>query len=449
MIFPRATRTLFFLLVLLVVSPGCTPAAEQAAKTPHPIMIFPFVLLLLAVAVIPLVSRHWWERNYPAIAAGLGVIPVCYYVLFIGRGADMAHTALEYASFVILIGSLFTVAGGIHIRIGGKAAPLTNALLLASGAALSNLIGTTGASVILIRPYLRLNRHRIRGYHIVFFIFIVSNIGGSLTPIGDPPLFLGYLRGVPFFWVGEHLWPIWILAVGALLLLFFVIDVKQSKASPAAKSGNPHLREGGATGGLHNTIFLAVILAASFINHPLFLREILMVIAAVCSFIFTKKSVRRQNEFSFLPLKEVAIVFAGIFATMAPALDWLELHAHSIGITTPGQYFWGTGLLSSILDNAPTYLSFLSAAVGSFAPAGVGGISFLVAQYGVHLMAISTAAVFFGSLTYIGNAPNLLVKSIAEHAGISVPGFAAYIGRYSIPILIPLLALVWWIWFWG
>jgi Na+/H+ antiporter NhaD/arsenite permease-like protein len=314
----------------------------------------------------------------------------------------------------------------------------------------ANLRGTTGASLVLVRPWLRMNKYRITAYHVVFFIFIVSNVGGGLTPIGDPPLFLGYLKGVPFFWVLESVWPIWLITVGLLIGIFFVLDTLNFRKAP------PEVREKETTHeewkflGTHNTIFLAMIIGAVFLNQPLFLREGIMLLAAFLSYVTTPKSVHESNDFNFGPIKEVAILFAGIFATMIPALEWLEKYASQIGISTPGQFYWGSGALSSVLDNAPTYLNFMSAAVGLFgsgAPAGQDVVRGLLLEHSQYVRAISVGSVFFGAVTYIGNGPNFLVKSIADQADAKTPHFFEYVYKYSMPVLMPIFAVIWFLFF--
>jgi Na+/H+ antiporter NhaD/arsenite permease-like protein len=435
--------------------------------------IAPFLLLLFSIAVMPFINKHWWEKNYPIVVYALGFMVVMYYSFWLHNVPRLFLTSYEYISFISLIGSLFVVSGGIHVRIRGKSTPIGNVALLATGAVISNILGTTGASMLLIRPFLRMNKYRIKGYHIVFFIFIVSNIGGALTPIGDPPLFLGYLKGVPFFWIIPRVSEIWLLTVGMVLFVFYLLDIysfrKESKKTQ--KTAN-EVDEPEVTG-LHNVVFLFIIIAAVFIEHPapLILREVVMWSAAIASFITTKKEIHEKNDFNFIPIKEVAILFAGIFATMIPALDWLELHAASIGIVTPGQYFWGSGMLSSVLDNAPTYLNFLTAAfglhganvdnvqhmhlmLGITTPAAAGltnplipGALEITGQTWRYVQAISLGAVFFGANTYIGNGPNFMVKSIAEQSGVECPSFFGYIMRYSLPILIPIFAIVWYFYF--
>ena len=418
----------------------------------NPLMIIPFALLLLSIAVVPLINKEWWDNNYTIPSLGLGIIPIIYYTFFLKNASRMAHTGFEYISFITLIGSLFVVAGGIHITIMGRSTPHANVILLAVGAIISNLVGTTGASMLLIRPYLKANKYRISGYHVVFFIFIVSNIGGALTPIGDPPLFLGYLKGVPFFWLIGKAWHIWAFTIGLVLAIFYFIDlhyyrkVKEKLREEVEAKG-----EEARASGLHNIIFLIIILLAVFINEPKFLREIIMIAAAAGSYFTTKKEVHERNDFHFAPINEVAILFAGIFATMVPCLDWLELNAGTLGIRTPGQFYWSTGILSGVLDNAPTYLNFLSASFGlhSLQLDNPVHMKIFIEEHWKYLQAISISAVFFGAITYIGNGPNFMVKSISEQAGAKCPSFFGYIIKYSLPILIPIFAVVWFLFFRG
>lgn len=435
--------------------------------------IIPFIFLLLSIAVMPFINKHWWEENYPGLAFTLGFIVVIYYAVGLNNVPRLFQTSYEYVSFISLIGSLFIVSGGIHIKIKGKSTALGNTALLAIGAVMANIFGTTGASMLLIRPYLRINKYRIKAYHIVFFIFIVSNIGGALTPIGDPPLFLGYLKGIPFFWVITHVSVIWAITVGLVLLIFFSIDEYHFRKVSEKKQTSIHEVEEPEVTGLHNIVFLLIILGAVFIEHPapLMLREVIMWGAAIASYITTKKEIHQKNEFNFLPIKEVAILFAGIFATMIPALDWLELNAARIGIVTTGQFYWGTGILSSVLDNAPTYLNFLTASfglhganvndaqhmslmLGLTTPAMFGLANPLIpkaieitAHTWKYVQAVSVSSVFFGAMTYIGNGPNFMVKSISEHASIKCPTFFGYVFKYSFPILLPIYILIWLLFF--
>jgi Na+/H+ antiporter NhaD/arsenite permease-like protein len=411
----------------------------------HPGMMAPFVVLLLAIALMPFVRRRWWETYYPHVCFGLGLIVCAYYVLVLDY-RRMLEISVDYFSFIVLIGSLFVASGGIFLHTERHATPWMNTLLLAIGALAANVLGTTGASVLLIRPFLRINRPRVRGFHVVFFIFIVSNMGGALTPIGDPPLFLGYLNGVPFQWTLLQVWHIWLPAIILVLAVFFLFDTYSYRQWREEK--HRRLREAGLElRGSRNFFFLVIILVAVFAATPV--REIIMITAAAAAYRFANKEALRANEFTFTPIKEVAILFAGIFATMVPALDWLALNADRIGIRTPGQFYWASGILSSFLDNAPTYLNFLSAAMGlhHMVLGNPEHMKILISEHARYLQAISVAAVFFGANTYIGNGPNFMVKSIAEHAGVKCPSFFGYIFRYSLPVLIPLFFLIWFLFF--
>ncbi len=308
-------------------------------------MILPFLLLLVAIAAAPFIGRNWWKKNYPFVAIGLGLIPVAYYCIVLNDGPRMAQSGAEYVSFIVLIGSLFVVSGGIHLRISGRSTPIANAAMLAIGAAAANLLGTTGASMVLIRPYLRANRYRMRSFHVVFFIFIVSNMGGALSPVGDPPLFLGYLGGVPFFWMLESAWQIWLLGLGIVLSVFFALDYCSFRKFDSGKESVPasELHEHAELSGLHNVGFLAVILAAAFLERPQFLREILMISAAAGSYLTTKSEIHAKNDFTFAPLKEVAILFIGIFATMVPALIGWRCTRHRPEPQLPDSFSGGRG----------------------------------------------------------------------------------------------------------
>ena len=419
---------------------------------PNVWMVLPFLALLVAIAIGPLFFPQWWLRHYPKLAIGLGLITVAYYLVGLDATARVLHTSRDYVSFIVLIGSLFVVSGGIHIRVEGQSTPLVNTLFLLFGAVIANLIGTTGASMLLIRPWLRMNQPRTAAHHVVFFIFIVSNVGGCLTPIGDPPLFLGYLKGVPFWWVFEHCWRIWLCAIAVLLSIFYAMDRRHYLRSPLAAVNPKQVGVGKwKVDGLANLVFLSVILASVFISHPLFLREAIMLAAAAASYFTTPKSVHFANEFNFHPVREVAILFAGIFATMMPALDYLGASAKSLGISEPSFFYWGSGLLSSVLDNAPTYLAFFEVAKGSVAsPLPVTSESAATLAllgdpvFANLLVAISVGAVFFGANTYIGNGPNFMVKAIAEQSKVPTPTFLGYL-KYSLLILMPVLTIIWWI----
>jgi len=463
-------RTILLFVSVVFFVPELSYAFEYSVMPVNPVMTLPFVLLLLAIALMPFINGHWWEHHYPAVSIALGAVSLIYYLLILHNGMRMAATALEYVSFIALIGSLFVVSGGIHIRIKGRSTPLANVVLLGIGAVISNLLGTTGASMILIRPYIRVNKYRITGYHVVFFIFIVSNIGGLLTPIGDPPLFLGYLKGVPFFWVIGRVWIIWLVAVAATLLVFYAIDTYNFRKLPDVLEHEVEDEgEHAFIQGLHNVIFLVVIIGAVFLPEPI--RELIMIGAAVASYFTTKKQVHEMNRFNFGPIKEVAILFAGIFATMVPALDWLELNAGKIGVTSPGHFYWCSGTLSSFLDNAPTYLNFLTASFGLHGlsvenplhmkamlgdlanieavktAASSSAVVTLSSESWRYIQAISAGSVLFGAMTYIGNGPNFMVKAIAEHDGVKMPLFIEYIVKYSLPFLLPVFFLIWFLFF--
>lgn len=416
----------------------------------HPILTAPFVCLLLCIAIIPLINKRWWEKNYAWLPLLFGAMIVSHYWFNLNQYSILLNTAHEYISFIFLIGSLYVVAGGIHIRVKGEGTPVVNCLFLFLGALLANIIGTTGASMILIRPWMRLNKHRFNPFHIVFFIFIVSNIGGGLTPIGDPPLFLGYLKGIPFFWVLSHIGFLWSVTIALLLIVFYSIDryyfschkkIHQELSQIKITETKWHFE------GLLNILYLLIIIEAVFINKPPFVREALMFFAAALSYKTTSIKIHEKNDFNFDPLKEVAFLFAGIFSTMIPALQWLESHASDLGIRTPGQFFWASGILSSVLDNAPTYLNFLSTEIGLFAHHlslnEHEKVAWLINEKPLHVLALSTGAVFFGAMTYIGNGPNFLVKSIIDQSRIKTPSFFGYIFKYSLPILVPIFTLVW------
>jgi len=416
----------------------------------------PFALLLLLIAAMPLTPprvKHLWDRYYMHTAVGLGLAVAAYYLCH-ASGETVLVTSKDYFSFISLIGSLFVVAGGIHIKVKGEATPLGNVVFLAIGALTANLIGTTGASMVLIRPFIRTNKVRISAYHIVFFIFIVSNCGGSLTPIGDPPLFLGYLRGVPFFWLIGHVFYQWLFTLGAILAAFYAFDrwaYHRVPRSVRAKIEEPDTWrfEGGV-----NVLLLLAIVGAVFLPNKFFVRELVMLGAAAASWRFTPKVVHVENHFSFGPIKEVAFLFAGIFLTMMPALGYIDRHGGEFGVQKPIEYYFASGGLSAVLDNAPTYATFLRLAEATALkarpadfPAQPKEEAEVVRGLIGHptdrklVLAVSLGAVFFGAMTYIGNGPNFMVKSIAESAGVKVPTFFGYIVKYSLPILLPILAL--------
>ena len=421
--------------------------------TPNPVMILPFVALLALIAVGPLLFPNWWTRHYPKVALALAAVTLTYYLAFLPQAAraTVQHTAIEYIGFIVLIGSLYVVSGGIHINVKGEATPGQNVVFLEIGAVIANVLGTTGASMLMIRPWIRMNKYRVTAHHIVFFIFIVSNVGGCLTPIGDPPLFLGYLKGIPFFWVIEHCWPMWLVGNVVLLGMFYVVDRKNyMKAPKVVREEMAEPPDVFRFQGLANVFFLAIILGAVFIKDPPFLREGSMILAALASWFLTREDIHKANHFDFHPIKEVAILFIGIFATMMPALDWLQRNAHTFGTPTPALYYWGTGILSSALDNAPTYLAFLTAAFGTLVPDQTADpMAFLLgnADLNEYIVAISVGAVFFGANTYIGNGPNFMVKAIADQQQVKTPTFLGFVFKYTLPYMLPMLILVWLIFF--
>ena len=442
----------------------------EAHHAPPTWTVMPFIILLLMIATGPLFYEHFWHKNYPIIAVALAAVIVLYYLFVLHNQHGPVHAMAEYIQFIALLAGLYIASGGIMIVVDKESKPLTNAVILLAGAVIANIIGTTGASMLLIRPFIRLNKNRIKAYHIIFFIFIVSNIGGSLTPIGDPPLFLGFLKGVPFFWTLSHNFAPWAVAVILLTIVFYFFD-KSNKADYSfgedigPKSGKISLT------GSRNFFWLAVVVGSVFLDPNVFdwvpgihyegqkfsfVREIIMLSCAYLSFRFADKEAIKGNDFSFEPIREVAFIFIGIFGTMMPALEMVGDFAKSpegAALINHNTLYWGTGLLSGFLDNAPTYINFLTAAMAS-SGASINNIDEVVAYSNggysasvIKLMAISVAAVFFGAMTYIGNGPNFMVKSIAEQVGIKMPSFFGYIIRFSIPILIPLLLLVWFIFF--
>ncbi|MBC6365481.1 sodium:proton antiporter [Algoriphagus sp. AK58] len=433
-------------------------------------LVIPFVTLLLMIATGPLFYEHFWHHNYPKVAVGFAILVVIYYLFVLNNVHAPVHALAEYIQFIALLASLYVASGGILIEIDKKATPIANVSLLLIGAVVSNLIGTTGASMLLIRPFIRLNKANIQPYHVVFFILMVSNVGGSLTPIGDPPLFLGFLKGVPFFWTIEHNMPAWAMALALLATVFYFIDKKFGRASEEDEYAEEITYSNKFTMiGSKNFAWLFVIICAVFLDPNViegvpaihydgqkfsFLREIIMLSVAFFSYKFADQRAIKGNEFNFEPIREVAFIFIGIFGTMMPALELVGNFAKSpegAELITVNTLYWGTGTLSAVLDNAPTYLNFLAAAmasegsdIGSIAEVRAFADSSLnTSDTPFQLLAISIASVFFGAMTYIGNGPNFMVKSIAEQNGIKMPSFFGYIIRFTIPILLPILFLVW------
>ena len=408
--------------------------------------VVPFAGLLLSIALFPLFAPALWARHYAKVCLAFGV-PVAFFFL-LRAPRELLHAVLEYASFLLLLASLFTISGGILLRGTLRGSAGVNCAILAVGAVLANVFGTTGASMLLIRPLLRANAHRRRVAHVVvFFIFVVANIGGSLTPIGDPPLFLGYLRGVPFFWTLRAMGLLWAVACALVIGAFYLVDRRALALEAVAEADGDPARPGAvetaaATGearvplsieGKINLPLLMVVIGAVFLPTPW--REMAMAAAAAVSVWRTPAKVREENEFTWYPIEEVAILFAAIFATMIPALLILKARGAELGVVSPAHFFWATGALSSFLDNAPTYLTFFSLAQG------VGGTQTVAGVSAPLLQAISAGAVFMGANSYIGNAPNFMVKAIAEEAGVRMPSFFGYMA-WSCGILLPIFALL-------
>lgn len=451
----------------LVASSDSDPSEHHGLSTWS---VIPFVLLLLMIATGPLFYEHFWHKNYPIVALVLAGLVVSYYLFVLHNSHSPIHALAEYVQFIALLSGLYIASGGIMIIVDKKSTPLTNVLILAIGAVIANIIGTTGASMLLIRPFIRLNRNRIKAYHIIFFIFIVSNIGGCLTPIGDPPLFLGFLKGVPFFWTLTHNLVPWAFAVVVLLVVFFLFDRRNKSDYSFGEDVAEPTNEVGVRG-TRNFIWLSVVVGSVFLDPNVFdwvpgieydgvkfsfIREIIMFTSAYFAYKLADKQALNGNDFNFEPIREVAFIFIGIFGTMMPALELVSNYAQSpegAALISHNTLYWGTGLLSGFLDNAPTYINFLTAAMASTG-ASITVLPDVIAYASggypdsiLNLQAISVAAVFFGAMTYIGNGPNFMVKSIAEQVGIKMPSFFGYIIRFSIPILLPIFLIVWLIFF--
>jgi Na+/H+ antiporter NhaD/arsenite permease-like protein len=402
--------------------------------------VLPFVAMLLAIALFPLWLPHWWEsnRNKMVVSAVLG-LPIL--VMYLGRRPEALGAMVEeYVSFIVLLAGLYVISGGILLRGDLEATPRTNVGFLALGSVLASCIGTTGASVVLIRPLLQTNRERTHVRHtVIFFIFLVSNIGGMLTPLGDPPLFLGYLQGVPFAWTFGLL-AHWGLQVALLLTLYFVWDTRQYENEPhsARRRDRAQVEPLRVSGALNFVALALVVLAVAFLHEPW--REAAIVLLAALSLWRTPRAIRQANRFTAYPIVEVAVLFFGIFLTMIPALEVLRLRGGELGVREPWHFFWATGLLSSFLDNAPTYLVFLALGQSLGLAQEIVGVPHAI------LAAISVGAVSMGANSYIGNAPNFMVKSIADEQGVTMPSFFGYM-LYSGAILLPLFVIVTFVFF--
>ncbi|MBL8840064.1 MAG: sodium:proton antiporter [Planctomycetes bacterium] len=425
--------------------------------------VIPFAVLLLAIAILPLTFGHWWEHNKNKLIVALVLgLPIGIFMFMEASERHLPFTlhdhpvlgALhEYVAFILLLFALFAISGGIYVRGTLAGTPTVNTGILAVGALIASFVGTTGASMLLIRPLLRANSVRKKKVHVVvFFIFVVSNCGGLLTPLGDPPLFLGFLRGVPFGWT-LALWKEWALVNGALLIIFHFLDSHffhredvQDKTSDldeaVEKAREPFGIEGGFNFALLGGV-IAVIYCSGQFHWPTGAQEGAMLALAIASIALTSKEIRTKNQFSYGPIIEVAALFIGIFLAMIPALKILNAKGPELGVESARAYFWATGALSSFLDNAPTYLTFASVAAGMKGLSADNLSSFLTPGAGAEtlLAAISCGAVMMGANTYIGNGPNFMVKAIAEQSGVKMPSFFGYMG-WSIAVLVPLFVVV-------
>lgn len=439
----------YFILILAFLAPRICCASEGAEHINYYLPVWfvtPFVLMLLAIAILPISAEKWWHSNLNKfwIALVLGV-PVGIYFAIYDLGS-LAQIGLEYFSFIVLLGALFVISGGILLRGDIEATPLANTTFLAVGSILASFMGTTGAAMLLIRPLLSTNRERKYVVHtVVFFIFLVANIGGCLTPLGDPPLFMGYLKGVPFTWTFS-LGIEWAFLVFVLLVIYFVTDSIIHTREPLRRiqKDRSQIRPLKIFGYVNFPLLAGVVLAVAFINEQYIalgktsiemLRNAILIALALLSMKVTRKTYRQQNGFNFEPIIEVAVLFFGIFLTMIPAIVLLHTRGSELGISSASHFFWGTGILSAFLDNTPTYVTFFSLGQGLGSTPEIVGMPINI------LTAISLGAVFFGAMTYIGNAPNFMVKVIADQKGVKMPTFMGYM-LYSVIILVPLFLLV-------
>ena len=459
--------------LVLALYPGLASAADIDGSKLSALWGVPFAGILLSIALMPLLVPSFWHHHFGKVAAAWSLAFLVPFAITFGAGAaatSFVHAALaEYIPFVILLTALFTVAGGIHIRGNLHGSPGLNTAILAIGAFLASFMGTTGASMLMIRPLIRANDNRAHKAHVVvFFIFIVSNAGGSLTPLGDPPLFLGFLKGVDFFWTVKHIFPETLFLVGALLAIFYALDSwyyhRREEIMPVDPT--PDTRRIGFDGVSNFWLLgavVALVLLSGFWKSPVsfnimgtdvglpgLVRDAGLIAVTLLSLKITAKKVHEDNQFSWGPMAEVAKLFAGIFLTIIPVIAMLKAGVNGPfgavvsavtrpdGSPDPAMYFWASGALSSFLDNAPTYLVFFNTAGGDPAV--------LMTTLAPTLAAISAGAVFMGANTYIGNAPNLMVKAIAEDRGVKMPSFFGYMA-WSGAFLIPLFIAMTFIWF--
>mgnify|MGYP001361149946 CR=1 FL=1 len=416
--------------------------------------IIPFVLMLLMIAVGPLLFHHWWEENKNKLIVSLVLgIPTAVWLITQDLTHALQHQILfDYIPFIVLLGSLFVITGGIHLKGDIEAKPWINTIFLGIGAILASIMGTTGAAMLLIRPVIKTNSERKYKVHtILFFIAAVANAGGLLTPLGDPPLFLLYLRGAEFTWF-IHMIPEWAFVNVMLLIIYFVVDTFYYKKEPLEniKFDKENIEPIKLKGNLNFLWLAGVVVSVAFLNEQYipaihenhyfsFIREGAMVLMAVLSLVLTSKKLREANKFTWVPITEVAYLFIGIFITMIPALLYLSANANSFGLTSPTHFYYATGSLSAFLDNAPTAVSFHNLALGMNEGAqAITGAGYVAGIPEILLKAISLGAVFFGAMTYIGNGPNFMVKAIAEENKITMPGFFGYILKFSLIVLLPL-----------
>ena len=434
----------------------------------------PFACMLLSIALFPLLAPELWHHHYGKISiawAALFGVPFLYVYKGIALYEILHIILADYVPFIILLWSLYTVSGGILLRGTLHGTPLVNLTLLIIGTLLASWMGTTGAAMLMIRPFLRANNHRKnRTFMVVFFIFLVANVGGSLTPLGDPPLFLGYLHGVSFFWTMRIL-PHMVTVALLLLCIYFFMDLYFYRKEEHVGSDGQAEKEPLRLHGVHNFLFLAGVVAAVLMSGMVdwgeintlgvhraiqdWVRDGLLIFFGVLSLITTPTTLRDDNDFTWFPIIEVAYLFIGIFITMIPCLLILKAGPQGAlaflvnGVNAPLHYFWVTGTLSSFLDNAPTYLTFFNTALGSFYPGmpESAAVPLLMTENAIYLMAISAGAVFFGACSYIGNAPNFMVRSIAEEAGTPMPSFFGYILKYSLVFLVPCFIVITFVFF--
>jgi Na+/H+ antiporter NhaD/arsenite permease-like protein len=429
-------------------------------QTPPAWVVLPFVSLLLLIASGPVLFSKFWHHHYKTISVVLGLLVGVFYAVKLNNLVLPVEAVAEYISFISLLCILYIASGGIYLFIDMESKASVNILFLLVAALLTNIIGTTGASVLFIRPFMRINRYRLKPYHIIFFIFMVSNVGGSLTPIGDPPLFMGFLKGVPFFWTFLNLSLPWIVAMALLLTIFYFFEKNNKDLDEVDVSA--HYSNSIIIKGKRNVLWLLIGVASVFLDpnimelpHILyhgkkisFLRECIQLSAAFFCYRFSNQKALKSNNFDFEPIKEVAFLFFGIFLTMMPALQLLEAFASAqkgqLTITSTLVY-WSSGLFSSVLDNAPAYLNVFAVILSDAGLSlnNMSDVKQFVGSESVYLLAaLSVGSVFFGAMTYIGNGPNFMVKSIAEQAGVKMPSFGQYIFKYSLPILLPVLIVI-------